>query len=87
MRFNKSLLRSNITPLGLRLLIILNDWERSDGNLRQITDEVKFRKYYNYINKNDIKIALDSLVEQGYVKEIEYKGDIKHYILDSYFSE
>lgn len=86
MLFKSTLLRGNITPLELRLLVILQDWERSDANLRQITDEVKFRKYYKYLSKKNITTALDSLVEQGYVKIVEYKGNIKHYILDVYFS-
>ena len=87
MRFNKSLLRDNISPLGLRLLMILNDWERSDANLRQITSEFKFRKYYDQISKNQIKNALDSLVELGHVKIVEYMGNVQHYILDVYYSK
>lgn len=80
------LMRESITPLGLRLLSILHDWERSDANLRQLTNEMKFRKYYKYVNEKQIQTALDSLVEQGYVNIVEYKGGIKHYILDIYFS-
>ncbi len=87
MMFKSTLLRSNITPLELRLLVILQDWERSDANLRQLTDEINFRKYYSYNNKKKIKIALMSLVEQGYVKTITYKGNIVHYILDVYLSD
>ena len=87
MRFKSSLLRDSISPLGLRLLIILNEWERSDANLRQITNEIKFRKYYKFISNDKIKTALNSLVEQGHVREVEYKGNVKHYILDVYFSD
>ncbi len=87
MRFKKSLIFGNTTPLENEIVQILWIYERADANIDQVwlgVNHYSKRKYL--IHKPSIKEAIISLVNKGIVIEKEYTGGLKHYLLKDYFT-
>ena len=90
MRFKKSTLVSYTTTLENEIIQSLHIFGRADANIDQIWLAVnhyakKIRNYKHH--KPKIREAVASLVKKRIIFEKEYKGGLKHYLLEDYLSD